>query len=149
MSGDPRMSTHTERGEQAAQISREMVMFMRKIAGRGPTKARTTIGRDHVLVMFQDTLTQGERNLVQNGHEDQVQALRSAYQELLKDDASAMIEEVLDRRVIGFMSDNHFEPDMAAEVFMLDPRDEPASSVPQEAEHNTDGDRPADGDRPD
>ena len=149
MSGDPRMSTHTERGEQAAQISREMVKFMRKIAGRGPTKARTTIGRDHVLVMFQDTLTQGERNLVQNGHEDQVQALRSAYQKLLRADASAMIEEVLDRRVIGFMSDNHFEPDMAAEVFMLDPRDEPANNVPQEAEHNTDGDRPADGDRPD
>ena len=38
-----------------------MVELMRRIAGRGPTKARSTIGRDHVLVVFQQTLTNGER----------------------------------------------------------------------------------------
>jgi uncharacterized protein YbcI len=121
------------RGEQAAQISREMVQFMRKIVGRGPTKARTTIGRDHVLVMFQETLTEGERNLVSHGHREQVLALRASYQELLRADASAMIEEVLGRKVIGFMSTNHFDPDMAAEVFVLDPSEEPGET-PQEAE---------------
>jgi uncharacterized protein YbcI len=130
-----RSSAHAE---QAAQISREMVQLMRRVSGRGPTKARTTIGRDHVLTMFQDTLTQGERNLVQNGHRDQVEALRSAYQDLIRDEASSMIERILDRRVIGFMSDNHFDPDMAAEVFILDPREEPAGSTPQEAEHVAD-----------
>jgi uncharacterized protein YbcI len=124
-------------GEQAAHISREMVQLMLKIAGRGPTKARTTIGRDHVLVMFQETLTQGERNLVDNGHEAQVDALRSSYQALLRDDAVTLIETTLDRKVIGFMSANHFEPDMAAEVFMLDPSEEPLAQSPQEAEHET------------
>jgi len=123
-------------GEHAALISREMVQLMRKIAGRGPTRARTTIGRDHVLVMFQETLTQGERNLVDNGHEAEVEALRSSYQALLRDDAVTLIETTLDRRVIGFMSANHFEPDMAAEVFMLDPAEEPIAQTPQEAEHD-------------
>jgi uncharacterized protein YbcI len=129
----------SERAEQAAQISREMVQLMRRATGRGPTKARTTIGRDHVLVMLQDTLTQGERNLVENGHDDQVQSLRSAYQELIKDEASAMIKRVLDRRVIGFMSANHLEPDLAAEVFVLDPGEKPVVPVPQEAEHVEEG----------
>src|SRR3954454_20618700 len=88
------------RGEQAAHISREMVRLMREIVGRGPTRARTTIGRDHVLVMFQETLTQGERNLVENGETDSVMALRSSYQDLLKDPAIKMIEEALDRQVV-------------------------------------------------
>src|SRR3954468_12762428 len=100
----------TTRGEQAAHISREMVRLMREIVGRGPTKARTTIGRDHVLVMFQETLTQGERNLVENGELDSVESLRSSYQALLKDRAIDLIEGVLDRKVIGFMSTNNFDP---------------------------------------
>ena len=31
------------------------------------------------------------------------------------------IEELLDRKVIAFMSDNHIDPDVAVEVFMLAP----------------------------
>jgi uncharacterized protein YbcI len=135
MSGDPRARAPSERGEQAAQISREMVKLMRKIAGRGPTRARTTIGRDHVLVMFQDTLTPGERNLVEHGYGDKVQEVRTAYQDVLKDPATEMIEAVLGRKVVGFMSANHFEPDIAAEVFALDATDLSGDGTPQEAEH--------------
>ena len=47
--------------------------------------------------------------------------MRSAYQELLRDDVKRLIEETLYRKVIGFMSANHFKPDLAAEVFILDP----------------------------
>jgi uncharacterized protein YbcI len=130
-----RSASRDGRSEQASRISREMVRLMRKIAGRGPTKARTTIGRDHVLVMFHETLTEGERNLVDAGHDAQVEGLRSSYQELLRDDAEALIEETLGRKVIGFMSTNHFDPDMAAEVFVLDPFEEPQSQTPQEGEH--------------
>jgi uncharacterized protein YbcI len=127
------------RGEQAQHISREMVKLMRKTAGRGPTKARTTIGRDHVLVMFQETLTEGERVLVENGMENKVLSLRSGYQQVLRDEAVALIQGTLGRRVVGFMSTNHFNPDLAAELFVLDPSEEVQTSVPQEAEHNFDG----------
>jgi uncharacterized protein YbcI len=123
-------------GEQAAAISKGMVTLMRKIAGRGPERARTTIGRDHVLVMFRETLTEGERNLVDAGKEEQVRAVRAAYQELLRADATKLIEETLYREVIGFMSANHFEPDVAAEVFILNPMEDTATEVPQEAEHH-------------
>ena len=122
-------------GEQAAHISREMVRLMRKVSGRGPTRARTTIGRDHVLVMFQETLTEGERNLVESGMTEQVDQVRAGYQALLRDDAIKMLEEALHRKVIGFMSTNHFTPDVAAEIFVLDPRDVAKAQIPQEAEH--------------
>lgn len=123
-------------GDQAATISRGMVQLMREIAGRGPERARTTIGRDHVLVMFRETLTEGERNLVDAGKYDEVEAVRSAYQQLLREGAIKLIEETIYRNVIGFMSTNHFDPDLAAEVFVLEPLDASTGNVPpQEAEH--------------
>jgi uncharacterized protein YbcI len=125
----------TTRGEQAAHISRQMVRLMRDIVGRGPTKARTTIGRDHVLVMFQETLTQGERNVIESGESHAVELLRSSYQQLLKGRATLLIEDTLERKVIGFMSANNFDPDMAAEVFVLEPAKASADGIPQEGEH--------------
>jgi uncharacterized protein YbcI len=121
---------------QAQRISREMVRFMCEIAGRGPTRARTTIARDHVLVMFSETLTAGERVLVDNGHVGRVAELRAGYQDVLRDRAVAMITEVLGRRVRGFMSANHFDPDLAAEIFVLERAEEPPSPKPVEAEHS-------------
>jgi uncharacterized protein YbcI len=34
---------------------------------------------------------------------------------------SREIEELTGRKVIGFMSDNHLDPDLAVEVFVLEP----------------------------
>ena len=47
-----------------------------------------------------------------------------------------MITEVLGRRVTGFMSTNHFNPDLAAEIFVLERAEEPPSPPPEEAEHS-------------
>lgn len=105
----------------ALTVSNAMVKLVAETTGRGPTKARTTIGRDHVLVMPGDTLTKGERRLVANGFRDEVLQIRHRYHEVMRPEATALIEQRLGRRVIGFMSDNHLDPDLAAEVFILDP----------------------------
>ena len=94
-----------------------------------------------MLVMLQDTLTQGERNLVASGRVETVGELRRAYQGLIRDEAVKLVEEETYRHVIGFMSANHFDPDMAAEVFILDPADGPLAPVPEEAEHSEFPDR--------
>jgi uncharacterized protein YbcI len=84
--------------------------------------------------MFHETLTEGERVLVDNGHTDRVAAVREGYQMVLRDEAVALIEGVLHRRVVGFMSNNQFDPDMAAELFILDPDDASLGDTPQEGE---------------
>jgi hypothetical protein len=45
----------------------------------------------------------------------------------MRDDLIAIIERQLDRKVIAFMSQNHIDPDLAVEVFVLEPlaRSEP------------------------
>ena len=41
----------------------------------------------------------------------------------MRDDLVKVVEDALDRKVIAFMSTNHIDPDMAVEVFVLEPVD--------------------------
>ena len=109
-------------GELAAEISRTVVRALSETTGRGPTKAKTTIGENGVFVVLQDTLTHGERTLSDAGHGQAVLDLRRRWQAVMQADVSREIEEITDRKVIGFMSDNHIDPDLAVEVFVLEPR---------------------------
>jgi len=123
MATDEATEARDGRGQQAAGISRGMVGLVRKHAGRGPTKARTTIGRDHVLVVLNDTLTQAERTLAENGHWDRVDRSRSALQDVMRPEAIKLVEETLYRSVVGFLSANHCDPDLGVEVFILESGD--------------------------
>jgi uncharacterized protein YbcI len=101
-------------------ISNAIVGVLREYTGRGPTKARTTIRDNVVLVMLEQTLTKGEQVLVDKGRGDRVLALRREYQEAMRDEASARVGELTGRKVVAMMSANHLNPDVAAEIFVLD-----------------------------
>jgi uncharacterized protein YbcI len=111
---DQRAATH------ASQISNRMVQITREYTGRGPTRARTYIQDDVVLCVMRDALTKGERALADRGEGAEVIHLRRTFQTLMREDATAAIEEITGRRVIGFLSDNATEPDIQAEVFLLE-----------------------------
>ena len=70
-----------------------------------------------------DTLTRGERTLVAAGESEAVLDLRRRWQRVMRDSCSRKIEQLTGRKVIGFMSDNHIDPDIAVEVFILEPVD--------------------------
>ena len=110
-------------GPVAAAISTAAVQLMHDYTGRGPTKAHTVINRDSVMILLADTLTKGERRLVETGKIDNVRATRREYQEVMRTDLVALVEEKTNRKVMAFMSDNHVDPDIAAEVFVLEPED--------------------------
>jgi uncharacterized protein YbcI len=107
-------------GELTAAISTAMVQLVRDYTGRGPTKARTTIRDNVVLVMLEDTLTKGEQALVAYGSEDKVLDVRIEFQNAMRDEAIGVIGQLTGRTVIAMMSANHIEPDLGAEVFVLD-----------------------------
>jgi len=44
----------------------------------------------------------------------------------MRAEMSRKIEKVTKRKVVGFMSDNHIDPDLAVEVFVLEPLADPA-----------------------
>jgi len=102
-------------------ISTAAVQILREYTGRGPTQAKTVINDDLVTIVLADTLAQGERTLVDHGLSDRVLQLRHDYQLAMRDDLVALVERQLDRKVIAFMSQNHIDPDLAVEVFILAP----------------------------
>ena len=101
-------------------ISRAMIVLTHEYTGRGPTRARTTINGTLIAVLLEDTLTKGEKTLVGKGHADAVVNMRSRFQEAMREDATSAIEQLTDRRVVAFFSSNHIDPDLAAEIFVLD-----------------------------
>ena len=102
-------------------ISTAAVQLLREYTGRGPTKAKTLINDNVVTVLLADTLTTGERKLVESGRADRVLQLRHDYQLTMREELIAIVERQLDRKVIAFMSQNHIDPDLAVEVFVLQP----------------------------
>jgi uncharacterized protein YbcI len=119
------MSADTEPGHQSgnslyAAISNTTVRLLREYTGRGPTKARTTIRDNVVLVMLEQTLTKGEQVLVDKGRGENVLELRREYQEAMRDEFSTEVASLTGRNVVAMMSANHIGPDLAAEIFVLD-----------------------------
>jgi uncharacterized protein YbcI len=106
-------------------ISQAIVRLTAESTGRGPTKARTTIDRDLIVVLLGNSLTPGERYLADSDRTEQVIEMRRAYQEAMRSDYVAAVEHLTGRTVTAFMSANHIEPDLAAEVFVLEPDNTP------------------------
>src|SRR3954463_16431946 len=109
-------------GQLAAAISNTVVKALARTTGRGPVKAKTTLGDNGVFVVLEDTLTQGEQTLANAGEGQAVLDLRRRWQRVMEEEVSLEIEELTGRKVIGFMSDNHIDPDLAVEVFVLAPQ---------------------------
>jgi uncharacterized protein YbcI len=115
-------------GELSAAISNGVVRLVREYTGRGPTKARTYMKDDLVSVVLEDSLTKGERSLIHDGETKLVLAARKAYQRTMQDDLVNLVESLTGRKVVAFLSDNHLEPDIAVESFVLDSSSHPAAA---------------------
>ena len=108
-------------GSLSAAISNAIVRITADYTGRGPTKARTSIRDDVILVLMQETLTKAERSLLAADQGDFVLETRRRFQATMGPDYVIAIEVLTGRKVIAFMSANHLEPDMGAEMFVLEP----------------------------
>jgi uncharacterized protein YbcI len=110
----------TQDGSLHVAISNAIVRILREYTGRGPTKAKTTIRDDVVLVMLQQALTKGELSLVRNGRAEKVLEIRHEYQKAMQEECIAAIGALTGRTVTAMLSANHIEPDLGAEIFVLD-----------------------------
>jgi uncharacterized protein YbcI len=112
----------TPRGSVTAAISNAIVHLVHEYTGRGPTKARTYIHDSLITVVLEDTLTMGERSLVRDGKADLVLATRRAFQQTMSSQMIAAVERHSGRKARAFLSDNHIDPDVAVESFVLEPQ---------------------------
>jgi uncharacterized protein YbcI len=107
------------RGDVSSAISDAMASLLSRHTGRGATSSWTTLSRDLVVCVMGDSLTKGEKSLVQYGRPEAVLRIRTAYQESMAQEAIGIVEELSGRRVTAFMSNIHIDPDLAVEIFVL------------------------------
>lgn len=112
-------------GSVAAEISTEIAGLFRDLAGRGPTKAKTRISGDLVLVQLEGCLTTLEKHLASCGEVELITSVRHAVHDVIREDAIAIVEARTGRRVAAYLHEHQQDFDVAVVAFVLDPPEGP------------------------
>ena len=110
-------------GEVMAAISGRIVSLHKEFYGKGPTKAKTYYHGDVITVLLRGGFTRVEETLLEEGRGADVIEQRMAFQEVMRERYTEVIEEITGRKVAAFMSGSHQDPDLICEVFVLDPNE--------------------------
>jgi uncharacterized protein YbcI len=111
------------RGAMLLAISNAVVRIYKQYFGKGPTKARAYYDGDVVTCVLSDVYTRAERTLLSRGRGALVLQQRHELQKAVREEFIAAIEDITERKVIGFFSGNQPDPDLSVEVFVLAPQD--------------------------
>lgn len=114
------MTEQVERSPAVA-IANAIVQVHKEGYGKGATRARTRMTDDMIVVELEDVLTRAEKTLVAAGREDQIRETRHVFQQAHRDRFVGAVEEITGRKVRAFMSQVHFDPELAVEIFLLEP----------------------------
>jgi len=106
-------------GEIRATISREIVRLQAEYYGKGPTKAKTYVFDDLVVVVLEETFTRAEKTLVQRGEADAIQHIRRRFQQQMAEEFTSVVEQATGRSVRAFLSETNIEQDVSVETFLL------------------------------
>jgi uncharacterized protein YbcI len=109
-----------------AQISTGLVQLHSRYYGKGPTKAKTHMVNGTVVCILRGGFTTVERTLVDTGEVESVYQMRRSFQQAMEEEFRRVVEESTGRKVIAYMSSIHIDPDLAVEIFVLEPVEEPA-----------------------
>ena len=107
-------------GELNAAITRAVVRYFAAHLDGGPSKAHAFYHDNVIVVVLEDVLTKGERNVAAAGGTDAVLGLKRAAQDFMRPYLRSTIERLTGNKVRAFISTNHVDPDLAAELFVLD-----------------------------
>jgi uncharacterized protein YbcI len=118
-------------GEALARISTGLVQLHSRYYGKGPTKAKTHLVDDTVVSILRGGFTPAERTLIDEGDVDAVYSMRRSFQKAMEEQFTAVVEEATGRTVIAYMSQIHHDPDLAVEIFVLEPSREPPMATPE------------------
>lgn len=107
-------------GELNAAMTSAIVGIQNQYLGRGPKTASTFHYSNVVLTLMHDVLSPADKAVAESNHGDAIVSIRHLYQEAMQADFTKAVERLTERKVIAFISGNHIDPDIAAEIFILD-----------------------------
>jgi uncharacterized protein YbcI len=96
-----------------------------------------------IVSILRGGFTRVERTLLDTGEVDSVYQMRRSFQQAMEAEFRNVVEEATGRKVIAYMSSIHVDPDLAVELFVLEPldgTDEDLSGPSTESASTVDGD---------
>jgi uncharacterized protein YbcI len=106
-------------GEMRAMISNEIVRLQAEYYGKGPTKAKTYIVDDLVVVVLEESFTRAEKTLAERGEREAIEHIRRRFQQQMADGFTSVVEQATGRKVRVFLSETNIEHDVSVETFLL------------------------------
>ena len=108
-----------------AQISNEMVRAHKQFFGKGPTKAKSYMLDDLLVIVMRDGLTTAEKTMLAFGQSDQIRQFRQLFENEMTQRLTDMIERLTGRKVATYQSQIMFDPDVVVEIFVFDSGGDP------------------------
>ena len=108
-------------GAELAEVTQGLIALHRRFYGKGPTKAKTYAVNDTVICMLEGGFTTVERTLIDEHDVEAVLQVRRSFQRAMETMFTEVVEKALGRKVIAYMSQIHADPDLAVELFVLEP----------------------------
>ena len=106
-------------GNVKAQIATAIVRLQAEYYGKGPTRARTHISDDMVVVVLEESFTRAERTLIERGEAETIQQIRRRFQQSMAEEFTSVVEQATGRVVRAFLSETNVEADVSVEFFLL------------------------------
>jgi uncharacterized protein YbcI len=121
MEGIPTPDSVKRQGEQLAAVTNGIVQLFREYYGRGPTKAKSYLLDDRIVVcVLENTMTTVEQTLFQHDHGDMVRQVRLTFQGAMAAEFKSVVEGAMGHRVASYHSQLTMDPDMGFEFFVLE-----------------------------
>jgi uncharacterized protein YbcI len=109
-----------EDGTLRTEISNAVVALYKRHFGKGPTRCRTYVQPELVVVVLGGGYTASEQTMFEAGRWYDVRKSRQDWQDTMQARFVETIEKLTGHSVRAFMSANHQDPDLSVELFVLD-----------------------------
>lgn len=118
----------TDLKSQSTAISNGIGSLHREHYGRGADRIRTMIYQDVVMTRLEGCFTTVEHMMVAEGAFLQVRETRTMFQDWMRPRFTEIVERATGRKVRAFFSQVSHDPDIAVELFLLEPAGSGAES---------------------
>jgi uncharacterized protein YbcI len=118
------MAAPNDGGRALLEVTNAIVGLHHEFYGRGATRGRTIMQENYLVCFMEGIYTKAERTLIDAGKFDAVHLSRNEFQDAMRPRFTAAIEELTGRRVFAFLSQVGIDPDVAAEIFWLEPEND-------------------------
>jgi uncharacterized protein YbcI len=116
-------------------IGRGLAELHTEYYGKGPTEARAYMLNDTVICILKGGFTTVERTLIEDGNSKAVHEIRRSFQSAMEKPFKDVVEGATRRKVLAYMSQTHTGPDLAVELFVLEPAEDGVAAEQVERTH--------------